>query len=122
MSKFMLAVAMLFILLVIPLTSAYIDPGTGGYLASSLFSTIATYLAIAFAAIAAFFSKKFIIPIKKFYKKHKKLSILILLIILAAIASTIYLNIAKDPKFDISLSGAHIYSSEKIYPGYNLYE
>src|SRR3989338_128629 len=122
MSKFMLAVAMLFILLVIPLTSAYIDPGTGGYLASSLFSTIATYLAIAFAAIAAFFSKKFIIPIKKFYKNHKKVFFFLLTLIIAIVIFVAYQYAPKIPKFDSSLSGTHIYNVGKIYPGYNLYE
>src|SRR3989338_3071932 len=115
MSKFMLAVAMLFILLVMSFTSAYIDPGTGGYLATSLFSTIMTYLAILFATIAAFFSKRIIAPIKNLYKNNKRVSFSIIIIITAIISFIVYLNIPKLPEFDPFLSGAHIYNADKIY-------
>jgi hypothetical protein len=102
--------------------SAYIDPGTGGYLASSLFSTILTYAAIAFAVIFAFFSKNLINPIKKLYKNHKKIFLSIVGLVIILIFLMIYLNISKTPKFDSSLSGTHIYFPEKTYNGYNLYE
>jgi hypothetical protein len=110
------------LILSLNLASAYIDPGTGGYLASSLFSSILTILAVIFAAVAAFFSRHLINPIKHLYHKNKKLFFFILAILLLSTAFAIYHFIPKTPKFDPSLSGAHIYNINKIYPSYELYE
>jgi len=102
--------------------SAYIDPGTGGYLATSLFSTIITYLAIIFASVAAFLSVHFIKPIKNFIKTHKKFFILIIILLIIIIIAILIIFQKPKNQFDSSLSGAHIYDIAKIYQGYNLYE
>ncbi len=107
---------------IIPLASAYIDPGTGGYLATSIFSYIITIIAIVSAGIAAFFSRHLIAPVKNFYNNHKKLFFSIIILAITIMAFIIYFNIPKIPEFNASLSGAHTYSPEKIYLGYNLYE
>ena len=117
--------AIIIVLLALPPVSAYIDPGTGGYLATSLLSAIAAYIAIAFAAVGLFFRKSIIAPIKNFYHNNKKLSLTILiLVILIIVAIIIYPKISQKVsiEFNETLSGAHIYQQDKILPGYYLYE
>ncbi len=115
--------SLLFLIICSASVSAYIDPGTGAYLATSLSSTILTWIAIIFASISAFFSRYLINPIKNIYTNHKKILfsvvILVLLIILAIGAHRFT---APPLKFDASLSGLHIYNADKIAPGYYLYE
>lgn len=100
--------------------SAYIDPGAGGYLATSIFSAILTYIAIAVAATGFFFSVHFIKPIKKLIKNHKK-TILWTMLILTIIFFVIFFIPYKN-KFNSTLSGTHIYNESKISPSYFLYE
>jgi hypothetical protein len=110
-------------LLMTKLASAYIDPGTGGYLVTSIWPTIVAAVTILLASIGAFFSKYFIHPVKKFVKKHKKKIVYLLFIILIlGISFLIYHFFFTKPVFDESLSGAHFYNSSRVLPGYNLYE
>ncbi len=105
--------------------SAYIDPGTGGYLATTFGSYILAVLTVVFATIGAFFSKHFSVPIKKFIKKNNRVvfySLVILLALVLAFGSYLYFLDTNNIVFDESLSGAHVYNSEFFYPGYNLYE
>lgn len=62
----------------------YLDPGTGGYLVTSIWPTIATFFAVIFAAVGTFFVKFFINPIKRFVKDKKKMIIFLLVILLIA--------------------------------------
>jgi len=105
--------------------SAYIDPGTGGYLATTLFSSLATYIAIAIATITTFMSTYFFKPLKSFIVKNKEiLKFIFIAILILALFFLAYNKFLKNPKieFDPSLSGAHIYPQNEIYPAYYLYE
>jgi uncharacterized membrane protein len=122
-NKFLIFGFSVFLLLLnLNLISAYIDPGTGGYLATSLWSSLSFYAAIVFAALVAFFSRHLINPIKNFYREKKKLFHIILIILIIILVLAVYYLIPKTPKFNESLSGAHIYNSSRIFPGYGLYE
>ncbi|MBU1975849.1 MAG: hypothetical protein KKG59_05585 [Nanoarchaeota archaeon] len=55
-------------LVTIQSTTAYIDPGTGGTIISSLWPVIIAL----FAAVGAFFARIFWHPIKSIFKKGKK--------------------------------------------------
>ena len=55
----------------IPSVSAYIDPGTGGYLVSSLWSTVVGLFITVVSVLALFFRKFLITPVKNIWKKHK---------------------------------------------------
>ena len=68
----------------------YLDPGTGGYLVTSIWPTIATIFAVIFSAIGAFFIKYFFNPIKKFFKNKKR--VITLLIILLLIANLVVMT------------------------------
>ncbi|MCF7831227.1 arylsulfotransferase family protein [Candidatus Gracilibacteria bacterium] len=112
-------------ILAINLASAYIDPGTGGYLVTSFGSYLITFLAIFFAATAAFLSKTFIIPLKSFFKKYETLLrrlavVLVILFFLWFVYSQV--SFQEEVLFDESLSGVHIYSESEVYPGYILFQ
>ena len=108
--------------------SAYIDPGTGGYLVSSMWSYIGIFLAVAFAAVMCFFRNYLIAPVKKFWKEHRNyffsgLVLLGILIYLAFVKFSIVRNVTNNTfVFNESLSGAHFYNPAKVAQGYNLYE
>ncbi len=76
----------------------YIDPGTGGYLVTSIWPTVLTFLAIMFSAIGAFLVKYFITPIKKFFRKRKNLILLIIIILLIANLTVTTILILKQNK------------------------
>ena len=120
MSKKRLVLFLIFLILP-AMTSAYIDPGTGGYLVTSLWSSILTYIAIISAVAITFLTKYFFEPIKKFWKEHRKKIIIVLIAVILVLLIYFYSS-DNLTKFDKSLSGAHAYDSGKIYSGYNLYE
>jgi hypothetical protein len=99
--------------------SSYIDPGTGGYLASSFGSVILTYLAIGLAAIGTFLATYFFKPLKNFILKNKRILAVILIILTIALFS--FFHITKN-KSNANLSGAYVYNSSEMYPAYYLYE
>jgi hypothetical protein len=106
------------------LSSAYIDPGTGGYLATTFFSTFVTSLAVAFAAIVTFLSVYFIKPLKSFISKKKKVILFSFIFLILIISLLIYFSPSKSPNidFDSSLSGPHIYNRLDLNPSYYFYE
>ena len=68
----------LVLLLIIPSVYAYIDPGTGGYLLSSLWGWLVGFFVVLFAIIIHFFKHK----VKKWWKKIPvKYKLIIFLII-----------------------------------------
>ncbi len=120
----------IFIILILFLTlssikkvSAYIDPGTGGYLAT----TLGTSLLIMVGIIIGFLSTYIFKPMKKFIKKHYKLIIVILMIILITMGIFKFW-LPREPQehnkkpFDSSLSKVQNYNKEKAFEGYNLFE
>ena len=110
-------ISLLLTTLLIPLTSAYIDPGTGGYLITTTWTAIIGILTTLFFVVGTFFRRYLIEPVKK----HKKMITLVAIVILMALVIYKY-----EPKeeyvFDASLSGAHFYNPEKIADGYVLIE
>jgi hypothetical protein len=104
------------------LVSAYIDPGTGGYLATSF----GTYILVILGIFFGFLSTHFLQPIKKIIIRYHKL--IIVLIIVLIIMGIFNFWLPKEPQnhnqdpFDPSLSGVQIYNKEKAYDGYNLFE
>lgn len=100
---------------------AYIDPGTGGYLASSLWSTILTFLAIGATIIGGFFSRWLIQPLKPYIKAHKWKIIFSLVILIIALTFLI-LHLTRPPEFDPSLSGARLLNPQRSYLGYNFFD
>jgi len=137
-------------LLLLPLASAYIDPGTGGYIASGLGPAIWAMLLAAFGFIATLFRRVIIEKAKK-----NKAATVILIVIIAIILYLLFFQpepkeiasggvtgAAESPSttasgpvkvtgsfqtvpsnltFDPSVSGAHMYDASKAYDGYNLY-
>ncbi|MBT4165618.1 hypothetical protein HOE04_01110 [archaeon] len=103
--------------------SAYIDPGTGGYLVTSFGTSILIILGI----ILGFLSTHIFHPIKKFIKKHYKLIIVILAIIILTMGIFKFWlpkesqEHNKEP-FNPSLSGVQVHNKEKAFEGYNLFE
>ena len=122
-------------IILINLASAYIDPGTGGYLVSSVWPTIATFLTVILATVGAFFSKYLIVPVKKFFnkigfkskkekskKKNKKWMLYLFLILVLILSGVfVYFKFFKTPIFDERLSGIHNYNLDKSFQGYNYY-
>jgi hypothetical protein len=130
--------------------SAYIDPGTGGYIISGIGPAIWAILIAAGGIIFGFFRR---IIIDK--AKQNKVATIIILVLLVAVVYLLLDNpeptqvtkggllddsapdtstekedvtgetdLEADPEviFDESVSGAHIYDEAKVYDGYNLFE
>lgn len=108
--------------------SAYIDPGTGGYLVTSFWSIIVTWIAIFGAFVTTYFVK----PVARFVKNHKAFVLILILVIAGSFFGGWYLGrdngssttqvISEEKEFDPSISGAHISHEGKMYEGYNLFE
>ncbi len=112
-------------IVMINLASAYIDPGTGGYLATTFGSYILAVLSIFFVTVGAFLSKYFATPIKKFFGKHKKkIKYFVMSLVIIVLVGFIYLQFfdSNEIFFDENLSGARFYNAGKSYGGYNLFE
>lgn len=114
------------ILLIRPMTLAYIDPGTGGYLVTTIWTQFAVYIGLAVTLISTYFIK----PIKNFLIKHYK--VILIILTMAILTSFFAFNLNPFRKslgqnhnktlFDESLSGIQIYNKDKAYEGYNLFE
>lgn len=93
----------------------YLDPGTGGYLVTSIWPTIATIFAVIFSAIGAFFIRFFINPIKKFFKNKKKviISLIIILLITNLVVMTFFLLKSNNQ------TNKDLKNSEVQYDSYN---
>jgi hypothetical protein len=105
----------------IPNIFGYIDPGTGGYLISSLWSWLVGIVTLVFAVVIRFFKYK----VWFICKKYKYIVFPILIIILGIIIKLLFFNgYVKDvnlPDYDESRINGNIINSEKVYEGYNLY-
>ncbi len=103
---------------------AYIDPGSGGYLISSILATIGTIFAFASAFVIHFFRNIIGKGIVFLWRKYRFLLILGILLILGGTGFLIYRVVYEPaiPKFDPALSGAHTIDAARVSPGYNLYE
>jgi hypothetical protein len=97
----------------------YIDPGTGGYLISSLWSWLIGIVMIVFAVVIRFFKYKVWFLIKKY-----KFVVLPVFIILCGIGSYFLFFTNTEltlPDYNESRIGGHIIKSEYVIDGYNLY-
>ncbi len=102
--------------------AAYIDPGSGGYLFSSIIAMIGGFFAIASAFIIRFFRNIIGKWIRAFWDKYRIFSILIVgaaALVTGALAYRFFYEPAIG-KFNPLLSGAHIRDAAKVFPGYNL--
>lgn len=105
---------------------AYIDPGTGGYLISSIWSAIVGFFAIILGIVIRFFRhtlKNFIVNSWKNHKILFILSIVFFMVIVGYAVNSIFVYSPDSnlPEYDESLNGAHILDEDAIYDGYNLY-
>ena len=103
---------------------AYIDPGSGGYLISSILATIGAFCALASAFVIHFFRNIVGKTIRNLWLKHRLLflaGVLSLIAVTGAVIFYIFYEPAIAP-FDASLSGAHIHDALRMYDGYSLYE
>ncbi|MFT4326091.1 MAG: hypothetical protein ACMXYK_01165, partial [Candidatus Woesearchaeota archaeon] len=121
-------VVFIFVLLIsFPVSFAYIDPGTGGYLLQAVWQYIVASLAFVTAFVIHFFRFK----VKKWflnpYVKYGSLALMILLI-LGGIGLWILPHVTGGPQiqdlpdFDPELSGVTFHNELLAHPGYNLYE
>lgn len=103
---------------------AYIDPGSGGYLISSILAAIGGFFAFASALVIHFFRNVIGKSIRYFWQKHRLLFLCGLFAVFSALGFLIYKLTHEPavPKFDAKLSGAHVINSSRMSPGYNLYE
>jgi hypothetical protein len=123
MKKIILFLAFLFIL---PITAyAYIDPGSGGYLITSILAMVGGVFAVASAFVIHFFRHTVFKFFKYLWNQHRLLTVIVLAGALGAGGfyggRELYRAIVA-PRFDASLSGVHLYDDPKVYDGYNLFE
>lgn len=78
-------------LFLIPMSFSYIDPGTGGYLISSIWSSIVGFFALLIGVIIRFFRHTLKTSIFNFYLKYRILSSIIYIFLLFLISYLIYL-------------------------------
>ncbi|MBU0614902.1 MAG: arylsulfotransferase family protein [Nanoarchaeota archaeon] len=111
------------ILLIIPSASAYIDPGTGGYLLSSLWAWIAGAATFVLAVLVHFFKYR----LWRWWKKLKlpyKIVIIVLPVIIIS-SALFYVNFQDSryrlPDFDPNKVGVTL-NTDKAYPGYTYLE
>lgn len=103
---------------------AYIDPGSGGYLITSILAAIGGAFAFCSAFIIHFFRHTLVKWIKFLWKKHRVLFVLGVMVFTAGTGYGIYRSFYEPPipDFDPTISGARIYDRSKISDGYNLFE
>jgi len=105
---------------------AYIDPGTGGYLISSLWGWLVGFLALVFGVILRFFKYN----VKNFILKYKFISLFGFILILFSGSFGVYYFYFSDnselgfvlPAYDSELNGVQVYDKVLSSGGYNLYE
>lgn len=102
---------------------AYIDPGSGGYLAGSALTMIGGVFAVFFAFLLHFF-RHIVGGFFKRLMKHRRriLTVLAALVLIGLGIFFAWRYIADKMKFDSSLSGAHMHDASAVYDGYNLFE
>lgn len=111
--------ASLSFIFLIPNLFGYIDPGTGGYLISSLWSWLVGIVTLLFAVVIRFFKYKV-----WFFCKKYKFYIMPVLLLCVAGASWFYFDFKSGftlPDYDESRIGGNIILADKISSGYNLY-
>ncbi len=103
---------------------AYIDPGSGGYLISSILAAVGSLFAFASAIVIHFFRNILGKNIIWLWRRHRIVFILGILLALSGAGYWVYRAVYEPPiaKFDPKLSGAHILDPARVAPGYNLYE
>lgn len=103
---------------------AYIDPGSGGYLITSLLATIGGVFAFASAFVIHFFRNVIGRSLVFLWRNHRLKSMLALALATAAGAffAGQFFYEPQVPEFDSKLSGARIIDLPRISPGYNFYE
>ena len=90
------------VLLTVPAASAYIDPGTGGYLLSSLWGWFVGLATLAFVVVGHFFRHTLKNWWTRLHRKHKVLIIAIPLVVVICIAGYfVYENNANNAKFTL---------------------
>ena len=128
-----IVIAFLLISLAIPFSFAYIDPGTGGYLISSLWAYIVGIFTFVFAIVVRFFRYTIMGYIRKIAKKNPLafrfsiagVSIVILLGLFIFIQSLFFAS--ADPGFklnpyDATKEGVIFYNESASVGGYTLLE
>lgn len=111
-------------------TYAYIDPGTGGYLLSSLWSTIVGFFALILGFLLRFYRYKVKVFFSYMYKERKVLLFSGLAIFLAGTSYAVSLIITPSQDTgvnyhaaqDILQTGVTQYNKEKAFDGYTLFE
>ncbi len=108
----------------VPKAHAYIDPGTGGYLITSILAMAGGFFALTSAFVIAFFRNTIGKWIVFLWTKHRVLLIAGTLAIVSGAGFWAYSAFYEPAikKFDPRLSGAHTLDAAKVSPGYDLYE
>ncbi len=113
---------------------AYIDPGYGSYLISSVAVTITAFFSFIAAFVMHFFRKFIVGFFRNFWKKQRTVFVISLLILASLLAyainsfrwGTIIFGSSSieraSAKFDPELTGAYVRDFGRVSPGYNLYE
>jgi len=109
-----------------PMAWAYFDPGSGGYLISSILPAIGSFFAFVLAAATYFFRNFFVKEFQRSFLNHRPLFLGVILIIscfLGAAAASCILRPAPDKlPFEQFLTGAHVVDKTLVSPGYNLFD
>jgi len=103
---------------------AYIDPGTGGYLISSIIAGLGAFFAFASAFCIHFFRNIIWRSTVYLWRRHRSLFLLGIFIVLAGLGFLIFSAFYEPPvaRFDPALSGPHTLDPARVSPGYDLYE
>ena len=103
---------------------AYIDPGSGGYLVTSIISAIGAAFAFASAIVIHFFRNIVWKTILLLWKKHRVLFLAGVITATGGIGAVLF-HLFYEPAiapFNPIVSGAHILNALRMGQGYNLYE
>lgn len=103
---------------------AYLDPGSGGYLISSILAAIGGAFAFASAFVIHLFRNIIGKGLIFLWRKHRVLLIAGILVVTFGIGYLLYRSFYEPSvaKFDPKRSGAHSIDSSRVSPGYNLFE
>ena len=112
-------------LFVLPFAHAYIDPGTGGYLISSLWAYVVGGVTFLLAFLIHFFRFTLKRWVRYIYTKHRWIFIAFPLVIIAAIVTSFIYFSADEyrlPDFDPDKVGVTHYNDSAAFEGYNYYD
>lgn len=103
---------------------AYIDPGSGGYLISSILAAIGAFFAFAAAIVVHFFRNIVWKTIRTLWSKHRFLFLAGVLILTGSIGVGIFHIFYEPaiPPFNPSPHLVQTHNTPQRYDGYNLYE